>query len=118
VGVSPTGLLTEWRAEAPPFGLPPFVLVSNPPPPGVDTRPRLSVFVHLLDAGGAVVTGDDGFWADPYTLRASDSLVQLHLFSEPVENYDWEIGLYNPVTGERATLESGEDRFLLRTAGR
>ena len=33
--------------------LPPMPLISNPPPPGVYDGPRLLVFAHLVDGGGA-----------------------------------------------------------------
>ncbi len=110
------GLLTEWSAEAPPFGLPPRRLISNPPPPGEETRPRLSVFAHLLDADGRMVAGDDGLWADPYTLRPGDTLLQVHRFSEPIGGYDLEIGLYDPVTGQRVARDGSQDRVVLRLA--
>jgi 4-amino-4-deoxy-L-arabinose transferase-like glycosyltransferase len=110
---APHGLLTEWRAERPPFDLPPRRLISNPPPPGVDTRPRLLVFAHLLDAQGELVAGDDGLWADPYTLRPGDTLLQLHRLSGPLGGHDLEIGLYDPVTGRRVEGD-GQDRLLVR----
>ena len=106
-------VLTGWRAEAPPFGLPPFRLISNPPPPGVDTRPRLAVFAHLVDPGGGVIAIDDGLWVDPYTLQPGDSWVQLHRFSHPIESADLRLGLYNPATQERVLLENQEDHLYI-----
>ena len=86
----------------------------EPPPPGVDTRPRLLVFAHLLDPQGAVVAVDDGLWADPYPLRPGDTLLQLHRFPEPPGAHDLEIGLYDPATGQRVAHDGGRDRLLLR----
>jgi 4-amino-4-deoxy-L-arabinose transferase-like glycosyltransferase len=108
------GVLTEWRAETPALGLPARRLISNPPPPGVETRPRLLVFAHLLDWDGRLVAGDDGLWVDPHTLRPGDTLLQLHRFSEPIGDYELEIGLYDPVTGERVGRDGGQDRVALR----
>ena len=114
-GVLPaTGVLAEWFVTTPPFGDATRPLISNPPPPGVDTRPRLQVFAHLLDAEGGVVEGDDGMWVDPYTVRSGDRWVQLHRFAEPVWEHNLEIGLYDPVTGERIRITDGADRFLIR----
>lgn len=111
----PAGVLTGWQALSPPFGLPAFTLVSNPPPPGVETRPRLAVFVHWLDPSGAVVGGDDGLWVDPYSLQAGDTFLQLHRLHAPQAGADYqlELGLYDPVTGDRVSLSTGGDRLLV-----
>ena len=97
--------------------LPPWILVSNPPPPGVDERPRLLVFVHLIDSAGSIVAGDDGLWVDPYTLQAGDVWLQLHRLPDLDAVYDLEIGLYDPVMDERVLLVNGQDRLLLRSVG-
>jgi hypothetical protein len=111
----PAGVLIGWQALSPPFRLPAFTLVSNPPPPGVDTRPRLAVFVHWLDPSGAVVDGDDGLWVDPYSLQAGDTFLQLHRLHAPLADADvqLELGLYDPVTGDRVALSTGGDRLLV-----
>ncbi len=111
----PGGVLTGWQALSPPFGMPAFTLVSNPPPPGVETRPRLAVFVHWLDREGAVVDGDDGLWVDPYSLQAGDTFLQLHRLQAPQTDGDYqlELGLYDPVTGDRVPLSTGGDRLLV-----
>ena len=116
MAVTPTqsGCVLHWWVESPPLGIFPRLLISNPPPPGVDTRLRLSVFVHLLDENGGFLAGDDGLWVDPYSLRTGDRWVQLHRFDEPVWNYDLAIGLYDPVTGERFLTEDGRDHLVLR----
>ena len=113
ISPAPSGLLAEWRVDAPPFGTAKRVLVSNPPPPGVESRPRLLVFAHLIDDQGSEVAADDGLWVDPYSLRTGDRWVQLHTFAEPAEEYGVEIGLYDPVTGERVLTKGGEDRLQL-----
>ena len=113
VSPAPSGFLAEWRVDAPPFGTETRELVSNPPPPGVETRPRLLVFAHLIDDRESEVAADDGLWVDPHTLRTGDRWVQLHTFARPAGEYELEIGLYDPVTGERVLTQGGEDRLLL-----
>ena len=97
-------LLTTWLV-AMPLDLPPIPLVANPPPPGVYSGPRLAVFTHLLAADGAFVAGDDGLWVDPLTLRPGDCFIQVHRFPPPPDapdgSYILELGLYDPMTGER-----------------
>jgi hypothetical protein len=112
-----TTLLTNWRVAAP-LDLPPIPVIANPPPPGVDPRPRLAVFVHLLGANGAVFI-DDGLWVDPLTLRSGDHFVQMHRFALPhdARSYTIELGLYDPPTGERWAVLDAEgqpvaDRLL------
>jgi hypothetical protein len=114
----PAGLLLEWQAESTPLALPPWILVSNPPPPGADTRLRLLAFVHLIDATESIVAGDDGLWVDPYTLQAGDAWLQLHRLPDLDGTYDLEIGLYDPTIDERVLLINGQDRLLLRSVGR
>ncbi len=101
--------------------LPPMPVVANPPPPGVYAGPRLSVFAHLY-AGETPVAVDDGLWVDPTTLRPGDRFVQLHRFSLPSDApagpYRLEVGLYDPMTGERwAVVDEGGrpvgDRYIL-----
>ena len=114
-------LLTTWRVAAP-LDLPPIPVVANPPPPGVYSGPRLAVFTHLLAPDGVFVAGDDGLWVDPLTLRPGDCFVQAHCLTLPPDApagpYTIELGLYDPLTGERwAVLDStGQpiaDRVLL-----
>lgn len=111
---APGGVLTEWRADKPPFGLAPRRLISNPPPPGEEVRPRLAVFAHLLDAAGSLIAADDGLWVDPHSLRPGDMFLQLHRFPEGLGSHDLEVGLYDPVTGQRVAREDGSDRLVLR----
>ena len=98
-------LLISWHVAAP-LDLPPLPIVANPPPPGVYSGPRLAVFTHLLDADGVLVTSDDGLWVDPLTLRPGDRFVQAHHLPPPSDDapdapYTLELGLYDPLTGER-----------------
>ena len=108
-------LLLGWRVAGP-LQLPPLPIVANPPPPGVYNGPRLAVFTHLLDAGGTLLTGDDGLWVDPLTLRPGDRFVQLHLLTLPADAPEaamLEVGLYDPYTGERWPVQTeGSDRLL------
>jgi len=103
-------LLTTWLVAAP-LDLPPIPIVANPPPPGVYSGPRLAVFAHLLAADGTFLAGDDGLWVDPLTLRAGDRFIQAHRLAPPRDApagpYSLELGLYDPLTGERwAALDS------------
>ncbi len=104
-------LLLAWEVSRS-LDLPPMPIVANPPPPGVYSGPRLAVFAHLLAAdadvdraSGALLVGDDGLWVDPLTLRPGDRFFQIHLFALPPDApsapYTVEVGLYDPMTGER-----------------
>jgi 4-amino-4-deoxy-L-arabinose transferase-like glycosyltransferase len=97
-------LLTAWRV-ARSLDLPPLPIVANPPPPGVRSDPRLAVFAHLLTADAAFITGDDGLWVDPLTLRPGDCFIQYHHFTlplgVPVEQIVVGLGLYDPVSNDR-----------------
>ncbi|MDT8305419.1 MAG: glycosyltransferase family 39 protein [Anaerolineae bacterium] len=93
------------------FDLPPQPIVSKPPPPGVNDQPRLAVFAHLLDSQGDLITGDDGLWVDPQTLRPGDVFRQQHHLNPPPGAVGATIatGLYDPHTGERLLTETGRD---------
>jgi 4-amino-4-deoxy-L-arabinose transferase-like glycosyltransferase len=114
-------LLTNWLV-ARPLRLPPEPVVANPPPPGVYSGPRLAVFTHLLAADGTFLVGDDGLWVDPLTLQPGDRFIQVHRFAlspdAPVGPYVLEIGMYDPMTGDRwpildADGQPGLDRRLI-----
>ncbi len=93
------------------FTLPPFELISNPPPPGVYSGPRLAVFAQLWDGNGRFLTGDDGLWVDPYTLLPGDLFMQQHRLPLPSGTQAATIafGLYDPMTGERIFTEDGRE---------
>jgi hypothetical protein len=103
-------LTLAWRAERP-LDLPPQPLISNPPPPGVYAGPRLAVFAQLQDADGRFLTGDDGLWVDPATLRAGDLFVQQHWLAPPQDlaGVTAVIGLYDPKSGARILTTDGRD---------
>jgi hypothetical protein len=114
-------LLTGWDVSRP-LDMPPVPIVANPPPPGVYSGPRLAVFVHLLAADGTFLVGDDGLWVDPLTLQPGDRFFQVHRFVIPPDAprgpYTLELGLYDPLTGDRSpVLDAGaqpaSDRFLV-----
>jgi hypothetical protein len=97
-------------------------IVANPPPPGIYSGPRLAVFVHVLTADERFVTGDDGLWVDPLSLKPGDCFSQVHFLAPPVDGpdgpYFLELGLYDPMTGERRRVlnlkgHRGGDRVLL-----
>ncbi len=99
-----------WRVSGGP-DLPPFTLISNPPPPGVYNGPRLAVFAQLWDANGRFLTGDDGLWVDPYTLRPGDRFMQRHWLLPPQDSQPATIaiGLYDPMTGARILTQDGRE---------
>lgn len=94
-------------------------LVSKPPPPGADDRPRLAVFAQLLDSAGTWLAGDDGLWVDASTLQVGDVFRQRHYVSAPEGSTAASIavGLYNPQTGERMVDDAGRDAVLVAVAG-
>ncbi len=99
-----------WRVGGD-LSLPPFTLISNPPPPGVYNGPRLTVFAQLWDGDGRFLTGDDGLWVDPYTLQPGDRFIQRHWLVPPQASQPAAIaiGLYDPLTGERILTEDGRE---------
>jgi 4-amino-4-deoxy-L-arabinose transferase-like glycosyltransferase len=108
---------TTWSVERP-LDLPPNPLLSKPPPPGVPAGPQLYAFVHLLDASGAYVTGQDGLGVDPYTLQPGDRFIHLHQLAwsqEPPAGHTIRLGLYNPRTGQRWHTDQGADSVVLFT---
>jgi len=102
----------EWLVQKT-MDLPPIPLISNPPPAGVYSGPRLSVFAQLQDKEGNFLVGDDGLWVDPLTLQSGDRFVQQHWLDSPyggvVETAVF--GLYDPLTGERILTIDGQDHI-------
>lgn len=110
---APPVLDLTWRV-AQPLDLPPMPVYSFPPPPGAYDGPRLAVFTHLWTAEGAYLSGDDGLWVDPLTLRVGDRFVQRHLPGAPTEAAaTLAIGLYDPLTGRRIPTTQGSDHVAL-----
>lgn len=103
-----------WVVERP-LSLPNITLISNPPPPNVYAGPRLSVFAHLLDADGNLITGDDGLWVDVTTLQAGDVFWQQHRVQALDERVGTAVsfGLYDPMTGERILTDQGADHVQI-----
>ena len=95
--------------------LPMVPLLSNPPPPGVYSGPRLSVFAQLQDAQGSFLVGDDGLWVDPQTLQPGDQFIQQHelLIPDKPLGTTAVYGLYDPKTGERILTTDGRDHIRL-----
>lgn len=93
--------------------LPESPLISNPPPPGSDPRPRLLVFAHLLDDSNQLISADDGLWVDPETLRVGDRFLQQHHFAPSQSGKPATIafGLYDPQTGARILTLDGQDQL-------
>lgn len=95
--------------------LPPISLISNPPPPGVYSGPRLAAFAQLWDKADHFLAGDDGFWVDPYTLQPGDQFIQQHhpQLPEDATPQTAVFGLYDPMTGTRIFTEDGRDYLRL-----
>lgn len=104
----------QWQANDR-LDLPPLPLISNPPPPGVYSGPRLYVFAHLLDENGTFLVGDDGLWVDPLTLQKGDVFLQRHHLPAPADEPAAAVvfGLYDPMTGERIFTDDGQDAIRL-----
>jgi 4-amino-4-deoxy-L-arabinose transferase-like glycosyltransferase len=108
------GVLHLTWEVARPLSLPPQPLVSKPPPPGVNDRPRLAVFAHFLDEDGLYLAGNDGLWVDAYTLQPGDVFRQQHYLREASgAAATLATGLYDPHTGERLLSEEGRDAVQL-----
>ena len=79
--------------------------------------PGLKSFVHLLDAQGQVIVGDDRLDVNLSTLFPGDVIQQISTLLIPPDlapgSYQVEVGLYNPETGARTQLADGSDRYLL-----
>ena len=63
-----------------------------------------------------MVSVDDGLWVDPYSLRPGDQILQVHQLDVPIpsESYRLEMGLYDPMTGERWRTPQGRDSLEIR----
>jgi hypothetical protein len=98
------------------LSLPPLPLISNPPPPGVYAGPRLHVFTQLQDDAGNLLAGDDGLWVDPLTLETGDVFLQRHYLAAPENRQPAAVvvGLYDPLTGERALAAGGRDHIEVK----
>ncbi|MEZ4641273.1 MAG: glycosyltransferase family 39 protein [Chloroflexota bacterium] len=94
-------------AVAPPLTLLTYWQVITPPPGD------LKIFVHMLDATGALVAQHDGLDVQMRHLQAGDVLVQLHTLSAPDDwasgGYSLRVGLYDPATGARLLTATGTD---------
>ncbi len=107
-------LSLAFRAERQ-LSLPPFQLISNPPPPDVYSGARLAVFGQLISDLGEFLVGDDGLGVDPYGLQAGDLFQQRHNLALPPGSVPAQalFGLYDPKTGIRIGTEDGADHIAL-----
>jgi hypothetical protein len=95
-------LLTMWRANAP-------------------ADPSLTLFVHVLDANGQFLSGEDRLDVPAQTWQAEDIFVQVQHLRLPADlppgDYWPEVGVYNRTDGTRLPVVSGgqavADRVLL-----
>lgn len=96
-------LTTYWRVRAP---LP----------------PQLSLFTHVLDSTGEIVTQQDRLALTSASLRPGDLFAQTHPLTLPADRpsgtYPLTIGLYTPADGARLPIIEGDrsrgDRLWLR----
>ena len=107
-------LLTYWligESFTPPAPRPVEVLSGTPLP--------LKFFVHILQPNGPVLTGEDRLDVDPATLQPGDTFLQLFILPLPdgltPAAYPLQVGLYDPATGARVPLTTGEDALRLTT---
>lgn len=110
-------LTVSWRVGenfTPPAPRPIEILSGTPIP--------LRIFSHILNPDGTLLMGDDRLDVDPATLRPGDDFLQVFRFTLPADlppgDYPVEIGLYNPLSGERIPLNTGDDFLRLTTLTR
>jgi 4-amino-4-deoxy-L-arabinose transferase-like glycosyltransferase len=95
------------------LSIPESPLLSNPPPPGIYSGPRLLVFAQLLDQDGLLIVGDDGLWVDAATLRPGDRFIQRHRLEDPGNGSTIIFGLYDPMNGKRILTSEGQDHLQI-----
>ncbi|GMQ78135.1 MAG: hypothetical protein BMS9Abin02_0633 [Anaerolineae bacterium] len=95
------------------LSIPESPLLSNPPPPGIYSGPRLLVFAQLLDQDGLLIVGDDGLWVDATTLRPGDRFIQRHRLEDPGSGAAIIFGLYDPMNGKRILTSEGQDHLQI-----
>jgi hypothetical protein len=76
-----------------------------------------SVFVHLLDAGGAILAQSDGPPADGAAPTdgwgVGEQVDDPRAIAAPPGRYRLRVGLYEPASGQRLPLEDGADHLDL-----
>lgn len=74
----------------------------------------LAMFVHLLDAGGAIVAQDDGLGYPPHTWQPGDRFLQLARLPLPPDlppgDYTMQFGLYDRADGRRWPILNSADQ--------
>lgn len=90
-------LVTTWRVDGP---------LADP----------LTLFVHLLDASGQMIGGDDRLNVLVSSLRPGDVFMQVNRLPRPAQAdcspCRVELGVYNPETGERLRTSTGDHVLL------
>jgi hypothetical protein len=81
----------------------------------VDQVPSLplSIFAHAVDAAGNMVAQGDGLNVRLSSLEPGDIILQHFAIEQPAEVKAVEIGLYEPVTGQRQLTDQKVDRVEL-----
>ncbi len=101
-------IVAHWRVG-------PTFEIAEPPIGSSVASPQFPVFAfaHLLNADGSFASGADRFDVDAFSLQTGDRYLQRHVFEATPGVYTLEIGLYNPITGERILTVDGRDAVLL-----
>ncbi len=90
-------LLTLWRATGP-------------------SEVPLRIFVHFTDQGGEILSQSDVLGVPSTQWRGGDLIVQAHDLSlntaAPPDPYYLNIGLYDPITGQRLLTHGGDSAHL------
>jgi len=78
-------------------------------------EPR-AVFLHLVDGSGRIIAQDDALGAPSDYWRKGDILLQLLSINIPggIQPAGLNIGLYNPITGQRVPLIDGSEFLQLK----
>lgn len=75
------------------------------------------VFVHVLDESGQIVAQSDGEpagWTRPTTgWIPSEYISDIHNLSLPEGNYQFRIGVYNPLTSQRLLTDEANDFIII-----
>jgi hypothetical protein len=90
----PIDLVTYWRADQP-------------------LTPPISLFVHAVDAAGKLVAQRDGLNVRLSSLEPGDVIVQHSVLEQAAGASSVEIGLYDPIRGQRQLTDTNLDHVEL-----
>ncbi len=100
-------LLTVWHVTNPDRIVPAI-------PPALPTD--ASIFSHVLDAEGQIISQWDGLSAPSWSWQKGDTVLQIHQFEMPADaapgEYTVIVGLYDRVSGARSPIFGDFDQFV------